>query len=46
LAMLVLSFFIGAPVTVEPEVGKKFCWFCYEQIPADAGICPYCKLKQ
>ncbi|MEM0440163.1 MAG: hypothetical protein QXF45_01920 [Candidatus Caldarchaeum sp.] len=44
--MTVAGFFIKSTVTVEPEQGKKFCWYCYEQIPADAGICPHCKLKQ
>ncbi|MDJ0271767.1 MAG: hypothetical protein QXN23_07680 [Candidatus Caldarchaeum sp.] len=44
--MTVLGAFLKPPVSVEPEPGKKFCWHCYQQIPADAGICPHCKLKQ
>jgi len=44
--MLVLGFFLKPPPSIEPEPGMKFCWYCYEQIPRDAGICPHCKLKQ
>lgn len=44
--MAALGLFISPPPSVEPEKGKKFCWYCYEQIPADAGICPHCRLKQ
>jgi len=46
LIMVGLGFFLKPPQSVEPDAGKKFCWYCYEQIPVDAGICPYCKLKQ
>ncbi|MCS6783978.1 MAG: hypothetical protein RMI43_03385 [Candidatus Caldarchaeum sp.] len=44
--MAVVGLFVKSSVTVEPEQGKKFCWYCYREIPVDVGICPHCKLKQ
>ncbi|MDW8084319.1 MAG: hypothetical protein RMI49_03875 [Candidatus Caldarchaeum sp.] len=44
--MTVVGLFVKTPVSVEAEKGKKFCWFCYREIPVEAGICPHCKLKQ
>ena len=34
------------PLPVEPEAGKKFCWYCMKQIPRDAVDCPECSLPQ
>jgi len=34
------------PLPVEPEAGKKFCWYCMTQIPKDAKDCPSCSLAQ
>jgi hypothetical protein len=44
--MFVLGFFRGEPQPVEPEPGKKFCWYCMVQIPKDVAECPSCSLPQ
>jgi hypothetical protein len=44
--MLVLGFFRKEPLAIEPEQGKKFCWYCMKQIPKDATECAYCSLPQ
>ena len=44
--MFVLGLFRKEPLAVEPEQGKKFCWYCMKQIPKDATECPNCSLPQ
>jgi hypothetical protein len=44
--MFVLGFFRPEPLPVEPEPGKKFCWYCMKQIPKASTECPYCSLPQ
>ena len=44
--MFLLGFFRSEPLPVEPESGKKFCWYCMAQIPKDATECPECSLQQ
>ena len=44
--MFVLGFFRGEPLPVEPEAGKKFCWYCMTQIPENSVECPNCSLPQ
>jgi len=34
------------PPPIEPEPGKKFCWYCMKQIPKAAVDCPECSLPQ
>jgi len=34
------------PAPIEPEPGKKFCWYCMKQIPKTAADCPECSLPQ
>jgi len=34
------------PKAIEPDPGKKFCWYCMKQIPRDAVDCPECSLPQ
>ena len=45
-AMFVLGLVRSEPLPVEPEVGKKFCWYCMAQIPQDSKECPHCSLPQ
>lgn len=44
--MIALGFLRAEPLPVEPEPGKKFCWYCMKQIPKDAIECPDCSLSQ
>ena len=44
--MFVVGLLRAEPKPVEPEPGKKFCWYCTEQIPKDAEHCPNCSLPQ
>jgi hypothetical protein len=44
--MFVVGLLRPEPKPVEPESGKKFCWYCMEQIPRDAEHCPNCSLPQ
>ncbi len=44
--MFVLGFLRAEPAPVEPEPGKKFCWYCMTQIPKDSKECPSCSLPQ
>ena len=44
--MVVIGLFRPEPEPIEPEEGKKFCWYCMKQIPSDASICPECSLPQ
>jgi len=44
--MLVVGFFREEPAPLEPEPGKKFCWYCMKQIPKDSTECPECSLPQ
>ncbi len=34
------------PLALQPQKGKKFCWYCMVQIPADSKECPSCSLPQ
>ncbi len=44
--MFVLGFLRTEPLPVEPEAGKKFCWYCMTQIPKESRDCPNCSLPQ
>jgi len=44
--MFAVGFFREEPTPVEPEPGKKFCWYCMKQIPKHAMECPECSLPQ
>ena len=44
--MLVIGLFRTEPQPVEPETGKKFCWYCMIQIPKESKECPNCSLPQ
>ncbi len=44
--MFALGFLRHEPLQVEPEPGKKFCWYCMTQIPKDLKECPNCSLPQ
>jgi len=44
--MIALGFLRPEPLPVEPELGKKFCWYCMKQIPKQAAECPNCTLPQ
>jgi membrane-bound ClpP family serine protease len=44
--MFVVGLFRPEPEPVEPEPGKKFCWYCMKQIPKEAATCPECSLTQ
>jgi len=44
--MVGLGLIRAEPQPVEPEAGKKFCWYCMKQIPKDASECPECSLPQ
>jgi len=44
--MFVVGLLREEPMPVEPEPGKKFCWYCMKQIPKDASECPECSLPQ
>ena len=46
LIMFVIGFIRPEPSPVEPDPGKKFCWYCMKQIPRDATECPDCSLPQ
>ena len=46
LVMFALGLFRAEPEPVEPEEGKKFCWYCMKQIPKTASDCPECSLPQ
>ncbi len=44
--MFVLGLLRPEPSPVEPEPGKKFCWYCMAQIPEHSRVCPECSLPQ
>jgi len=44
--MLAVGLLRAEPKPLEPEPGKKFCWYCMKQIPKDAEECPDCSLPQ
>jgi len=44
--MFALGFFRREPTPLEPEAGKKFCWYCMKQIPENSQECPECSLPQ
>lgn len=44
--MFALGFLRAEPESVEPEPGKKFCWYCMTQIPMNSIECPTCSLPQ
>jgi len=44
--MFVVGIFRQEPTPIEPEPGKKFCWYCMKQIPKDSATCPECSLPQ
>jgi len=44
--MFVVGLFRNEPIPIEPEPGKKFCWYCMKQIPKEATDCPECSLPQ
>jgi len=44
--MFLVGLFRAEPAPVEPEAGKKFCWYCMKQIPQNASECPECSLPQ
>jgi membrane-bound ClpP family serine protease len=44
--MFVLGFFRSEPLPIEPEAGRKFCWYCMAQIAKDASECAECSLPQ
>ncbi|GBC69469.1 hypothetical protein HRbin01_01168 [archaeon HR01] len=45
--MFVLAYILPPPQPPTPDdPGKKLCWFCYREIPADSKTCPYCRLRQ
>jgi hypothetical protein len=46
LIMFFLGFVRPEPAPVEPELGRKFCWYCMTQIPLDSAECPSCSLPQ
>ena len=46
LIMFILGFVRPEPAPVEPEPGKKFCWYCMKEIDKNAKECPFCSLDQ
>jgi len=44
--MFILGLLRTEPPLIEPEQGKKFCWYCMTQIPKGANECPACSLPQ
>lgn len=44
--MFALGLVRAEPLSVEPEPGKKFCWYCMTQIPKDSKECSNCSLPQ
>ena len=44
--MFVVGLFRTEPLPLEPEPGKKFCWYCMKQIPQHAADCSFCSLPQ
>jgi len=44
--MFAVGIFRQEPMPIEPEPGKKFCWYCMKQIPKDSTDCPECSLPQ
>lgn len=44
--MFILGLLRTEPPLIEPEQGKKFCWYCMTQIPKAANECPACSLPQ
>jgi len=44
--MFAVGLFRKEPAPIEPEPGKKFCWYCMKQIPRAALDCPECSLPQ
>ncbi len=44
--MSLLGFYKKEPLPVQPEPGKRFCWYCVKQIPEAARDCPNCGLPQ
>ena len=31
---------------VPSDPGKKFCWYCMEEIDKEERVCPYCGIEQ
>jgi membrane-bound ClpP family serine protease len=46
IAMIAMGYFRSEPKPIEPEPGKKFCWYCMKQIPQGAKECSNCSLPQ
>lgn len=44
--MFFAGFWFHEPVQVQPEAGKKFCWYCMKEIPVDSKECSNCSLPQ
>jgi len=44
--MVVVGMLRAEPKPLEPEPGKKFCWYCMKQISKEAEVCPECSLPQ
>ncbi len=44
--MFLVGFWRREPEPIEPEPGKKFCWYCMVQIPKSAKECSSCGLPQ
>jgi membrane-bound ClpP family serine protease len=44
--MLFAGFWRPEPAPIEPEAGKKFCWYCMTQIPLNSKECSNCSLPQ
>ncbi len=47
LIMIIISLFSKPAEQPEPsKPGHKFCWFCINEIPEEAEICPVCRMRQ
>jgi len=46
LIMLVVGYLRTEPLPLEPDPGKKFCWYCMSQIEKELKECPNCSLPQ